>query len=1283
MQTSAGPEYAFVPTAARRFEARHPRQSLRTRFSASSVELADRDGGQPLRMSLEQVNGRDAELGRVSHEGNRVSVERTGIEEWYVHGPMGLEQGYSIPEALPPLKDAPGVLRLELAIEGEYEPTQRGNTITWRSPTRTIETRELYAFDAGGRLLQASMRASRSSLTIDVNVEGAAYPIVIDPLWVEQQKLIAADAVGTGWFGYSVSISGNTAVIGMPHDGTDGLRAGSAHVFVWNGTTWASEQVLRPVGLAAGDEFGIAVSLDGDTAVVGAYGDDDNGDGSGSAYVFVRSGAVWTEQQKLAPAGGSSGDQFGLAVSVDADTVLVGAPYDDERGGDAGAAHVFVRSGTIWTEQQKLLGWNSVAGDTFGWSVGMDGDTAVVGATNDDDRGSGSGSVFVFLRSGSTWSAQQKLSASDGSDDDRFGHALVIQGDDLVVGAPFNDDDGADSGSAYVFVRSGATWTQQRKLLGSDSAADDQFGFSVDISGESAVVGAHRADVGAIDTGAAYVFVRSGAVWSEQQKLNSSNIPGFHFGTSVSIEGDALIGGAPKQYVPGIAYGYRRSGTLWSADEKIGPSVPGPTDQDFGYAVSISGDTAVVGAPRYDGWGTPDEGAAYVFVRTGTAWTEQQELRASDRANGDDFGGAVSVSGDTIVVGAFDDDDLGLSSGAAYVFVRSGTVWTEQQKLLASDGSANDRFGTAVSVSGDTALVGAYLDDDAGIDSGSAYVFVRSGSTWTEEQKLLAPDGAAGDYFAFSVSVQADTAAVGAFTDDDAGIDSGSAYVFTRSGAVWTVQRKLVPADGAERDGFGYVVSLSGNTLAVGAPSDGSLAPDAGSVYVFTRSAGVWTQEQELFASDASASQQFGAAVSIDTDTMLVGVPLDSDNGISAGAAYVLVRNGAAWSEVGKILAPDAEERDSFGWSVALFGETALIGAYEEDERGTGAGAAYAFILMLENGDPCSMDGQCLSDLCDPVDLICACVDASDCGVDEVCDTNEAPNACEKSGLCGNGLVEAGETCDDGRLVSGDGCSATCFIDNQGNGSDCSNGGNAACASGVCDTTETPDTCEPSGSCGNSLLEAGESCDDGNVTSGDGCSATCFIDNLPNGSNCTVNGAAACASGVCDASETPDACEPSNVCGNGLGETGEACDDGNVTSGDGCSATCFIDALPNGSDCTNGGDAACASGLCDTTETPDRCEAPDSCGNGVVEAGETCDDGNVTSGDGCSATCFPDNLPIGVDCSLHGAAACASGVCDMTSVPARCEPAGACGNGLLEFPEACDDGNTFGGDGCS
>ena len=373
------------------------------------------------------------------------------------------------------------------------------------------------------------------------------------------------------------------------------------------------------------------------------------------------------------------------------------------------------------------------------------------------------------------------------------------------------------------------------------------------------------------------------------------------------------------------------------------------TGAQFGGAVSLSGDTVIVGVSTDDTPAGEDAGSAYVFVRSGTTWTLQQKLAAFDGAPGDFFGISVSVSGDTAVVGArLDDTPAGADAGSAYVFVRSGATWSLQQKLLASDSAAGDSFGTSVSVSGDTLIVGAPVADTVGgVDAGAVYAFVRSGTTWTEQHKLLPPDGRANLDFGFSSSLSGDTVVIGAPSDDTlAGINTGSAYVFVRSGTTWSLQQKLLAPDAAEGDDFGFAVSAWGDTVAVGAFADDTgTTVDGGSAYVFVRSGATWSLEQKLLAPDAASGDYFGSTVSVFADALAVGAPLhDTTAGVDAGSAYVFARSGGIWAGQRELLAPDGMAADSFGKSVALSGDTVVAGAPGDDTAGgMNAGSAHVF----------------------------------------------------------------------------------------------------------------------------------------------------------------------------------------------------------------------------------------------------------------------------------------------------------------------------------------------------
>ncbi len=358
----------------------------------------------------------------------------------------------------------------------------------------------------------------------------------------------------------------------------------------------------------------------------------------------------------------------------------------------------------------------------------------------------------------------------------------------------------------------------------------------------------------------------------------------------------------------------------------------------FGTAVSISGDYALVGAGLDDDLGDWS-GSAYVFHRTGTAWIQQAKLTAADGAANELFAyGSVSLSGDYALIGAHYDDASGPQSGSAYVFARSGTSWVQQAKLVPSDGAAYDFFGTSLCISGDYALVGAHSDD---LSKGSAYIFHRVGSTWTQQAKLTAAVRQQGAAFGASVCLDGDYALIGASRDSS----SGAAYVFRRSGSAWTQIAKLTPSDGASHDWFGVSMSLRGNLALIAARGDDDRGSDSGSAYVFTRTGSAWAETAKLTASDGAPNDNFGVGVAIDGDDALVS----SHRGDYSAWIYHFHWNGSAWAEVGRINAPPGAEHTSFGYEIAMDGGTAILSAVGTDLPGAdNAGAAY--ILTPEPG---------------------------------------------------------------------------------------------------------------------------------------------------------------------------------------------------------------------------------------------------------------------------------------------------------------------------------------------
>jgi regulation of enolase protein 1 (concanavalin A-like superfamily) len=570
--------------------------------------------------------------------------------EWFVNDTRGLEHGFTIRER-PAGENTGAPLQFDLGVRGSLaaEVGADGLGVAFRdaSGATVLNYTGLKVWDADGKTLAArfapTVPSATGSLQLLVEERGARYPVTVDPI-VQQAYLKASNTGGGDLFGLSVAVSGNTVVVGAPREAGSGTGvnapdnnlaggAGAAYVFVRSGTTWSQQAYLKASNTGAEDEFGWAVAISGDTIVVGARFEDGNGRGvdppdnnlvpeAGAAYVFVRSGTTWSQQAYLKASntglGADEGDRFGSSVAISDDTVLIGAPSEDGSGtgvdpmdndllNRAGAAYVFVRSGTSWSQQAYLKASNTGVADQFGCSVAVHGDTVVVGAF--DERGSGMG-----------------INPPD---------------DDAAFGA----------GAAYVFVRSGTTWSQQAYLKGSNTngndhfGANDEFGFSVAVSGDTVVVGARLEGVNVLNdslsrpSGAVYVFTRSGTTWSQQAHLQASN---------------------------------------------------GGVRDDFGWSVAVDGNTLIVGAFSEDGSGAgvdpmhndaaSNAGAAYVFLRSGTTWSQQAYLKASNTDGHDHFGGSVAVSGDIVLVGAGDesgsgsginpvDDDFASSAGAAYIFL--------------------------------------------------------------------------------------------------------------------------------------------------------------------------------------------------------------------------------------------------------------------------------------------------------------------------------------------------------------------------------------------------------------------------------------------------------------------------------------------------------------------------------------------------------------------------------------------------------------------------------------
>ncbi len=497
----------------------------------------------------------------VSATANRVEYRRGSLTEWYVNGPSGLEQGFTL--ATPPPGDR-GPVRLTMDLSGNAAEDGEGGV--WLGQSAGWRYRGLFAVDAAGRELKSRLELREGRLSIEVDDRDALYPLTVDPLF-QIAKLTASDADQNDELGYSVAVSGDTVVVGAPFANTNAgatVDAGAAYVFVMGAAGWASmteTAKLTASDGAASDFFGFAVAMDLDTIVVGAL-DDDLGPGAnrGSAYVFVRPAAGWvsaTQTAKLTASDAADFDEFGCAVSVSTDVIVVGSRYaDNGPPGNQGAAYVFVMPGGGWTtttQTAKLSATDGMPSDLLGLSVAIDRDTIVAGAPGKDGTSANEGAAYVFEEPGGGWANMTqtaKLTALVPGGLDEMGISVALDGNTAVVGAWGADVGGLSLGAAYVFERPGGAWlnaTETARLTASDGAVTG-FGVSVAAGGDVVVVGSYQDDVGGSSSqGSAYLFVAPAAGWvsaTESQKLVASDgAAGDEFGRAVAIaEGVAVVG---------------------------------------------------------------------------------------------------------------------------------------------------------------------------------------------------------------------------------------------------------------------------------------------------------------------------------------------------------------------------------------------------------------------------------------------------------------------------------------------------------------------------------------------------------------------------------------------------------------------------------------------------------------------------------------------------------------------------------------------------------------------
>ena len=867
---------------------------------------------------------------------------------------------------------------------------------------------------------------------LDVSRPGAAYVYTKDSngAWSQQAKLTASDGAEGDEFGIAVAVDGDTIVVGARGDDSN-----KGAFYVFNKPTdgdWTStitETKLTATDGAADDLFGASVALYGEsTIVVGAPGDQITVGGvvvrSGSAYVFTKNSGVWSQAANLTATDAATGDEFGISVAVDDDTIAVGA-YGKNGNSltDSGLVYVFVKSGgAAWattTETVQLRASDRAANDNFGRSVAVDTDTIVVGASGDRNTVGGTevstGSAYVFARPATGWASSggtetAKLTASDGAHGDQFGRSVAVDGGTIAVGAHQNDDDGTDSGSIYVFIKPTNGWTDTTgtvKLTASNAATGDRFGIALALDGGTALVAAPRKDANdddedptnhVADAGSAYVIGTS--VWAKIPDDDAGNryheVTGlinditYSFAVrAVNDTGDGPASIATATPMPVPAAPLNLSAAPGDGQVALSWTDPAPEDDTItGYKYSTDyvingGGNGNNGGASFNDILNSDNGTRN-FTVTGLAngATHTLALRAVNA-----FGDGMVSTRDVVMVPAA--PNLSAAAGDAEVAlswddpsndtITKYQLWqhTEIAKLVEDGGSGeNDEFGNAVAVDGSTAVIGVPNDASGNIRPGSAFVFTRDiNGVWSPKAKLRAANRNAQDRFGISVAVDGDTIVVGASGDthNDGQANSianaGSAYVFTMPAGGWTdtdtPTGELAASDPASNDQFGNSVAVdqSTGTIVVGAWNDDS---NKGSVYVFTSDDNVnWSQAAKLTDPNGAQNHYFGGSVAVDGDSVLIGASGDDSN---KGAAFVFADPGNGWKDTiappVKLTASDGEPNDLFGASASMDGNTAVIGAIGYDSTDSegnqviNSGSAYVFVKPDGGWDADQYDGN-------------------------------------------------------------------------------------------------------------------------------------------------------------------------------------------------------------------------------------------------------------------------------------------------------------------------------------
>ncbi|MDX2175568.1 MAG: hypothetical protein SF028_03755 [Candidatus Sumerlaeia bacterium] len=602
---------------------------------------------------------------------------------------------------------------------------------------------------------------------------------------------------------------------------------------------------------------------------------------------------------------------LGTALAMDGDLLVASAPWASVEGvPQSGVVYVY-RLGVNgeWLIEATLPCPNLQDYSYYGASVAVHGDRILVGDPYPSVGERRSGTVYVYRRMDTDWMLEAELIPFGGGQPETFGSAVQIWEDTVAVSAPKEDVGGGVLGAVYIFRRAGGDWVPEAKLVSSEQVPDASFGDSIALHGNNLLVG--------LRTRGGLMFERNGNFWGFTNLLASEN-PGdsYQSGVSVVLTSDTAIVLGMYQ----AAHVFRQEGANWIYDGNLQPS--GLQSMELPYrSVALHGDFVAIGSRRQfsNGFLYVNTGAAYVFARSTSGWNQYAILTGLGEREADDFSFSLAASDRGLVVGAPFYQGAG-TLGAVSWFRFEDNSLDQGTPLTISEAAGGDLFGSVAAISGDTAMVGVPEDQEAGVQkSGSVRVFRRDGSIWEYSQALLPTPGFDSAYFGRSVAINDDVAVVGQyyFGGYEGG---GAATVFERKGGAWIATQTLLSPNAPSDDGFGRVVSISGDLIAVSASSDDDVIRDSGAVHLFRRTVDGWIHEAKLKAEEPFLFGAFGSAVSVHGNRVIVGDRKGDYSSVSS-AAYIFEYTQNGWSQ-----AAELNPSNRFGSAVSLSGDVAAVG---------------------------------------------------------------------------------------------------------------------------------------------------------------------------------------------------------------------------------------------------------------------------------------------------------------------------------------------------------------------